>query len=205
MEEQGYKAGDKDNQVLFYRHGTEQGRVGEKQIDEQMARRVKDTKRIGQIKAFIHKYKQTHDPTIAQNKNPNIHASVKASYQSELTNHLQKTFGVQFIFHGERHKHPYGYTIIDHAHKSVFKGSEVMKLEELGKPIAKDQKQEQKQKEQKVEKPEKSETDITRKITPAISGNNRHSEDTGTRQVNKPDEVHITTGLSNVIGNTDYR
>jgi hypothetical protein len=37
MEEQGYKAGDKDNQVLFYRHGTEQGRVGEK--------------RIGQIKA----------------------------------------------------------------------------------------------------------------------------------------------------------
>ena len=26
MEEQGYKAGDKDNQVLFYRHGTEQGK-----------------------------------------------------------------------------------------------------------------------------------------------------------------------------------
>src|SRR5690606_6088537 len=40
-------------------------------------------------------------------------------------------FGVEMIFHGKEGRDPYGYSIIDHKGKSIFKGSEIISLKDL--------------------------------------------------------------------------
>jgi hypothetical protein len=63
-------------------------------------------------------------------------------YESVITDNteaqLQKIardkFGVEVIFHrGNNSQHPFGYTLIDHTHKQIYKGSDVVKLSELFK------------------------------------------------------------------------
>ena len=50
----------------------------------------------------------------------------------ELTALMRDKFGVELVFHTSEGKDkPYGYTIIDHSTKSIFKGSEVLKLSEI--------------------------------------------------------------------------
>jgi hypothetical protein len=48
---------------------------------------------------------------------------------------LKEKYGVELLFHATENKTPYGYTIIDHHHKSVFKGSEVLPLKQLLNPV----------------------------------------------------------------------
>ncbi|MGB4400556.1 MAG: hypothetical protein WBJ10_14380, partial [Daejeonella sp.] len=48
---------------------------------------------------------------------------------------LKAKFGVQILFHAKDDKPPYGYTILDHARKAVFKGGEVMSLKEFIDPL----------------------------------------------------------------------
>jgi hypothetical protein len=196
MEQQGYKTNEKENNIIFYRHGYTQGQIGVKQVEEQIAKRTKDTKRTAQIKAFIVKYKQSHNPTISQDKNPNIHTSVKPTYQSDLTNHIQKTFGIQFVFHGERNKDPYGYTIIDHTQKAVYKGSEVMRLEELRKPLSQDQKKDQALKE------EKSEKETLSASKPDTNNKENISQDSPTNKPERSADQSINTGVASIVGDT---
>jgi MobA/VirD2-like, nuclease domain len=44
---------------------------------------------------------------------------------------MQLQYGVDLVFHSANEKKPYGYTVIDHATKQVFKGSEILKLKYL--------------------------------------------------------------------------
>ncbi|MDO4801568.1 MAG: hypothetical protein Q4A15_05330, partial [Prevotellaceae bacterium] len=50
----------------------------------------------------------------------------------ELKELMQKRFGVELIFHtGKDHTTPYGYTIIDHSSRAVYKGSEILPLQKI--------------------------------------------------------------------------
>jgi len=49
-------------------------------------------------------------------------------YSSALSERLSSDFGLEFVFHFKQGKIPYGYTILDHAKKNVFKGGEIMAL-----------------------------------------------------------------------------
>lgn len=49
----------------------------------------------------------------------------------DFTGLLHRDHGVELVFHSAEDKAPYGYTIIDHESKHVFKGSEVMPLKQL--------------------------------------------------------------------------
>ena len=49
-------------------------------------------------------------------------------YSSGLSERLSSDFGLEFIFHFKNDKIPYGYTVLDHAGKNVFKGGEIMAM-----------------------------------------------------------------------------
>lgn len=74
-------------------------------------------KRAAQLKAWLLRYK-----AMCYNK-------------EELTKLMHQKFGVDLIFHGKgvgsKEFKPYGYTIVDHRSKTVFKGSDVLALKQL--------------------------------------------------------------------------
>lgn len=135
MERHGYKHKQDDKNIIFFRHGKEQGRVAVEKMEQQIKAASYNPNRTTQIKALIHKYKAQYSPEIVSNKNPDKYTTAKPSYYSALSNHLHKTFGLEFVYFGAKDKEPYGYTIIDHKEKAVYKGSEIMKLEELCKLV----------------------------------------------------------------------
>jgi len=51
--------------------------------------------------------------------------------EPDLTAVMKERYDIDLLFHSAEGKKPYGYSIIDHAHETVFKGSEVLPLKEL--------------------------------------------------------------------------
>lgn len=50
----------------------------------------------------------------------------------ELKNLMHQRFGIDMVFHtGKDHTIPYGYTIIDHTSRAVYKGSEILPLQKI--------------------------------------------------------------------------
>lgn len=64
-----------------------------------------------------------------QTQKPNI-------YSSKLAEFLQAKFGLELTFHAAAGKPAYGYTLIDHSRKAVYKGSEVLNLQKLLAPVS---------------------------------------------------------------------
>ena len=58
-------------------------------------------------------------------------SKMKIAFESELQKKLKDVFGIDMIFHNKEDKNPFGYTIIDHKTGSVYKGSEILKMNEL--------------------------------------------------------------------------
>jgi len=86
-------------------------------------------KRISQIKKILEKYKLQYSPTLVDLSSlGEMKTEPVFRYGSPLGDFLHSKFGIQLIFHYSGEHLPYGYTIIDHAEQSVYKGSEVMKI-----------------------------------------------------------------------------
>ena len=114
-------------------------------LDEIPYENNKKDKRIYQIKQFIEKYKQIHSNKVFKviddreekglyERNPNaepISITPKIEYQSELQKKLHDIFGIDIVFHFKDDKQPFGYTLIDNLHQKVYKGSEIMKMNEI--------------------------------------------------------------------------
>ena len=81
----------------------------EKKIQERISRYHPDKARAATIRNIFEQYKN----------------------QAGFIKLLKSQYDVDLIFHAAEGKTPYGYTIIDHEQKRVFKGSEVLPLKEL--------------------------------------------------------------------------
>jgi len=104
LEKQGYTI--KGNDLIKF---------GKKQVEIDFGKvefREPDTRRAAQLKAIFKKYAAIYDT---------------ASFAA----YMKTKMGVELIFHSKDGKPAYGYSILDHAGKNAYKGSEIMPLKEL--------------------------------------------------------------------------
>jgi Relaxase/Mobilisation nuclease domain len=93
----------------------EQGRVAAriKETTEYKPLKEERENRKAMLKAILNKYKNTLST-------------------EELKKYLKEKMGVELVFHqAENQSKPFGYTVIDHAQKQIYKGSEILKMSEL--------------------------------------------------------------------------
>ena len=100
-------------------------------IDKRIKLVVNERRNTDQIKAIIHKYKNQYSGKLHSNHDHKFTTEQK-KFESDLTDFLKQKFGMDFIFFiGKDKDKPYGYMIIDHHNREVYKGSDVLKLDYL--------------------------------------------------------------------------
>ena len=131
MELNGYKTQKKAGQLLFFKHGGKQGSISLADLDKKIGIDENAERNINQIKAIIYKYKKQYSGKLHCNHDKKFTTEQK-NFESDLTNILKQKFGMDFIFFtGKDKEKPYGYAIINHNKKEVYKGSNVINLDHL--------------------------------------------------------------------------
>lgn len=132
LEQKGYQHRSDNNKYLFFKHGKTVGSIDTIDIKKRIREResLDKEKSKKRLFAIINAYKKSCDSTLKKTIDNN-----KALYHSELTEKLKKDLGVEFVFFGDKaHDNPYGFVIIDHGDKTIYKGSDVLSLSKLITP-----------------------------------------------------------------------
>jgi len=102
-----------------------------------------DKKRKRQLWAILNKYKGLYSNKVFKVEDYRYKAvfergkksveelEKKTAFESELQKVLRDKFGIEIVFSNKDDKMPFGYTIIDHYTKQVFKGSEIEKMKNV--------------------------------------------------------------------------
>ena len=115
LESQGYECKDDESKptIHIYKGGEELGTMKVQLIMQHALRENRpDDKRRRQLRAILQKYRN-----LSANK-------------EELAVAMKKKFGISLVFLGKKDT-PYGYFVVDHKNKSVFKGGEFLSIKEL--------------------------------------------------------------------------
>lgn len=128
LELKGYDVKLKNGEYHLYKHGTLQESIPKSLIDKNL----KSTEEYSpenkkKIQALISKYGKSNDKTLYRDNSKD-----NKVFRSDLTDKLKKDFGIEFVFFsGKEHDKPYGYMVIDHINKDVYKGSDIYSLKNL--------------------------------------------------------------------------
>lgn len=133
LENQGYSITINAGKYQVSKFGKNLGEVSLDVIDNKIGQFQKDLDRLSQIRAIFHRYKLAHDPSVRTlyQENPGGERTFDVGYTSNLAELFKSKFGIQIHFHGKAGKPPYGYTVIDHACRSIYKGGDLMPLSEF--------------------------------------------------------------------------
>ena len=115
MESLGYDCKDDDEKpvVHLYRGGEGLGTIPVQLIMQHALKDNRpDNRRRQQLRGILQKYR-----SLSANK-------------EELAAHMKKKFGISLVFVGKADT-PYGYILVDHKSKTVFKGGEFLSIKEL--------------------------------------------------------------------------
>ena len=115
MESMGYdcRENEEDFSVSFYKNSCCHGKLSLQEILRHAVRDNRpDNRRRQQLRAILQKYR-----SLSANK-------------EELAAHMKKKFGISLVFVGKADT-PYGYILVDHKNKTVFKGGEFLSIKEL--------------------------------------------------------------------------
>lgn len=126
LELKGYTVQTSDEGFSIFKHGNLQAKLTNADLEKAMEREYKNN--TSQIRALLFKYHKQYNPVL-KDIYPRLYENHKPEWASELTDFMRQKFGLHFVFFTAKgHVQPYGYAIIDHKDKVVYKGSEVMKL-----------------------------------------------------------------------------
>ena len=136
LEIKGYTINLKDGIYQIFKFGKRLDSLPVEKVDERIADHQQNKKRLEQLRAIIEKYRPDFNPELfpETSKLAGGGEGKTTGYNSELAGMLQRDFGLQIFFHAKDGKQPYGYTVIDHAKKAVYKGGDLMPLAEFIKP-----------------------------------------------------------------------
>lgn len=150
----GYKLSkntNDENSFDILKNGVIQRTISGKQI---VFDNIKNDSRTKQIKAIASKYKELYsnkvfkvedrrnrrfDEVINESKQESMLPTEKQNedwkpkieFESELQKKLRDVFGIDVIFYSKGNQNPFGYSVIDHKTGRVYKGSEIMKMNDL--------------------------------------------------------------------------
>lgn len=133
LENQGYSITLNAGKYRVSKFGRNLGEVSLDVVDNKIGQFRKDLDRLSQIRAIFHRYKFIHDPSVRTlyRANPGGERTIDVGYTSDLAELFKSKFGIQILFHGKPGKPPYGYTVIDHACRNIYKGGDLMPLLEF--------------------------------------------------------------------------
>ena len=139
----GYKIGkntNDENSFKILKNGVIQQTLSGSQI---VFDNSKNDKRAKQIKGILSKYKELYSTNVfkveddrqlksmlPKEKLEENDLKVKITFESELQKKLRDVFGIDMVFH-HKEKNPFGYTVIDHKTQKVYKGSDLLKMNEV--------------------------------------------------------------------------
>lgn len=126
LKSQGYIVSEKENSFYIYYNGELN-----KTLNKHNIQGVKvDQKRTTQLKALINKYNFEYSsrlyPVFEKLKGDRLGDLL--GYRSDLGDFLKSKFGIEMIYHFSGKQQPFGYTLIDHNQRNVFKGSDIIRL-----------------------------------------------------------------------------
>ena len=122
LESRGYRLKEADGYLQLIKFGKIQGKVDLKLVAQRMAEHLPANSRKAQLTAIFHKYAGSHSTALVKGR---------SGFSSDFSALLKEKFGIDLLFHASNDKPAYGYSVIDHAGRQVFKGSEIVPLKEL--------------------------------------------------------------------------
>jgi hypothetical protein len=129
LEKKGYGHREFDGKLELFRYGKVLGNMDVNLINSRLS--ALDKKRATQLRQIFCKYLPAHSPRLVPVPVSDYLSVSSLAYTSDFAVFAAKKLGVEIVFHNAEAKLPYGYTIIDHGGRQVFKGSEVMPLKEI--------------------------------------------------------------------------
>jgi hypothetical protein len=136
LEVKGYTLNLKEDHYQIFKFGEKQSSVSVNEVDRRIGEYQLNKKRLQQLRAIIEKYRPDYDPALYPEKSklPGGGEGKTTGYNSKLAAMLQRDFGLQIFFHAKDGKQPYGYSVLDHTQRAVYKGGDLMPLAEFIKP-----------------------------------------------------------------------
>lgn len=130
LERQGYGLRILGDCMELSKFGERVGKISISKIEERIAGFSADEGRMLQLKKIFEKYRPITNSTLhaTREKLSGGEKGKVTGYSSALSEKLFSSFGLEFLFHFKGDKPPYGYTILDHSGKRVFKGGDLMTL-----------------------------------------------------------------------------
>lgn len=133
LEKQGYHTKIEGGSAIISMPGGEQKAVALRLIEDRINETVDTDQRRQQLKALFYKYGSEYPTKLEKEKAPlpGGRSMPHSGYTSLFAQYMKGTFGLEMVFHYSNDKPPYGYTIIDHHDKIVFKGGDILPLKAL--------------------------------------------------------------------------
>ncbi|WP_345951249.1 relaxase/mobilization nuclease domain-containing protein [Mucilaginibacter sp. PAMB04274] len=133
LESLGYALKLEEGHIEVKKFGQRLHHIPVSEVEYKAGLYVNDARRQRQLRAILEKYSSIYRTELTKAEQPlagGRSQPVKA-LTSDLSRFLEAKFGLQLSFHARDNQAAYGYTVLDHANQTVWKGSDILPLKDL--------------------------------------------------------------------------